>query len=60
MHTRQVTPLGGKDVGQHGGQVLQQMEAVRDLAGCGRPAARRVCVRFGTIAHEYFNPGMRL
>lgn len=50
----------GEDFGHHGGQVLQQMQAVGHLARRGSPGACRFRVRLCAIPHEDLHPGMRL
>jgi hypothetical protein len=60
IDTRQLGSLCGEYVGQHGGQILQQMEAVSHLARRRSPQACPLRVRLCTIPHEDLNPGMRL
>jgi hypothetical protein len=50
----------GEDLGQHVGQMLQQMKAVGHLARHGSPEARRFRIRLCPIPHEDLHPGMRL
>jgi hypothetical protein len=57
---RQFGRMGGEHLGQCVGQILQQMEAVRHLAGRGRPEAGGFRIRLGPIAYNDLHSGMRL
>jgi hypothetical protein len=41
-------------------EILQQMKAVRDLRGCGCPAARTLGIGFGPIARDDLHPRVGL
>ena len=60
IDTRQLRGVGPEHVGQHVREILQQMKAIRHLAGRGRPEARRFRVRLRPIPHEDLDPGMGL
>ena len=57
---RQCGRVGGKHLGEHVRQVVQQMEPIRHLAGCGRPEAGGFRVRLRPIPNEDVHPGMHL
>jgi hypothetical protein len=57
---RQLWGVDPEHVGQHVRQILQQMKAIRHLAGRGRPKARRFRVGLRAVPHEDLHPGMGL
>jgi hypothetical protein len=60
MDPRQLGGMGGEDLGQRVGQILQQMKAVGHLAGGGRPEACRFRVGLRAVPHDHLDPGMCL
>ena len=57
IDTRQLRGVGPEHVGQHVREILQQMKAVRHLAGRGCPEARRFRIRLRAIPHDTSTPG---
>jgi hypothetical protein len=67
VHGRRRTGMLGSDACQlrgvgpeHVREVLQQVKPIGDLAGRGRPEARRFRIGLGPIPHEHLDPGMGL
>jgi hypothetical protein len=60
INTRQQGSVGGEHLGQHVRQMVQQMESIRHLAGCGCPKACRFRIGLRPIPYEPLAPGMGL
>lgn len=60
MDPRQLGRVGGEHLGQHVGQIVQQGEPIRHLAGSGRPQVGRFRIRLRPIPDIHLNPGMGL
>jgi hypothetical protein len=60
MDPRQLGGMGGEDLGQRVGQLLQEMEAVGHLAGRGCPEAGGFGIGLRPIPDDRLDPGMRL
>ena len=58
LNGAQVARVGGESYFQRLGQVLQQVEAVRDLHGCGRAVAGALGICAGTVARDHCDPGV--
>jgi hypothetical protein len=60
LERRQFGRVGGEDLGQRVGQILQPMEAVGHLARRGRPCACRFRIHLRAVPHDHLDPGMGL
>ena len=52
--------VAGHDLLDVFGQVVPQVESIRDLDGVGRSGAGAVGIGAGPVAADHLNPGMRL
>ena len=58
--TRALRGVSPAHLGQHRRHMVPPMQAIRDLAGEGRPKARRCRLRLRAIPHVHLAPAMRL